>query len=81
MKTIKYFTASWCAPCKMFKPIMQQVASEGYHVEFIDIDQSPGEATHFGIRSVPTCVIEEAGMEVSRFSGAMSKDAVLSYLK
>jgi thiol-disulfide isomerase/thioredoxin len=40
MKTIKYFSAAWCGPCKTFKPIMNEVAGEGYSVQFIDIDQS-----------------------------------------
>ena len=38
MKTIKYFTATWCGPCQRFKPIMQEVANEGHSVSFIDID-------------------------------------------
>ena len=38
MKTAKYFTASWCGPCKMFKPIMKEIEREGHSIQFIDID-------------------------------------------
>ena len=39
MKTMKYFSATWCGPCKTFKPIMNEIAGEGYSVQVIDIDQ------------------------------------------
>ena len=77
MKTIKYFSAAWCGPCKTFKPIMNEVAGEGYSVQFIDIDQSSDLADQYNVRSVPTTVIEENGVEVDRFIGATSKQAVL----
>ena len=62
MKTIKYFSAAWCGPCKTFKPIMNEVAGEGYSVQFIDIDQSSALAEQYNVRSVPTTVIEENGI-------------------
>jgi thiol-disulfide isomerase/thioredoxin len=34
MKTAKYFSATWCGPCQTFKPIMNEIKSEGYYVEF-----------------------------------------------
>ena len=77
MKTIKYFSAAWCGPCKTFKPIMNEIAGEGYSVQFIDIDQSSTIANQYNVRSVPTTVIEENGIEVDRFVGATSKQAVL----
>ena len=77
MKTIKYFSAAWCGPCKTFKPIMNEVAGEGYSVQFIDIDQSSALAKQYNVRSVPTTVIEENGVEVDRFVGATSKQSVL----
>ena len=80
MKTMKYFSATWCGPCKAFKPIMQEVANDGYSIEFIDVDQSQEKATKYGIRSVPTKVIEENGIEVNRFVGAIPKDQVIAKL-
>ena len=77
---MKYFSATWCGPCKAFKPIMNEIANEGYSVEFIDVDQSQELAAKYGVRSVPTTVIEENGIEVSRFVGAIPKQQVLQKL-
>ena len=80
MKTAKYFTATWCGPCKAFKPVMNEVAGEGYSIQFIDVDENQSLASQYGVRSVPTTVIEENGVEVDRFVGALSKEAVKNKL-
>jgi|TARA_R110000824_G_scaffold10790_4_gene47266 thioredoxin 1 len=80
MKTIKYFSATWCGPCKTFKPVMNEVAGEGHSIQFIDIDQSQDLAAKYRVRSVPTTVIEENGIEVDRFIGAIPKQQVLDRL-
>ena len=77
MKTMKYFSASWCGPCKAFKPVINEIRSEGYYVEFIDIDMLTDLAQKYNVRSVPTTVIEENGVEVDRFVGTTSKQSVL----
>ena len=80
MKTAKYFTATWCGPCKSFKPIMNEIANEGYSVQFIDIDQNQGLTSQHNVRSVPTTIIEENGVEVDRFVGALPKESVKNKL-
>ena len=80
MKTMKYFSATWCGPCKTFKPVMNEIAGEGHSVQFIDIDQQQDLAAKYGVRSVPTTVIEENGIEVDRFIGAIPKQQVLDRL-
>jgi len=80
MKTMKYFSATWCGPCKTFKPIMNEIAGDGYSVQFIDIDQSQDLAAKHNVRSVPTTVIEENGMEVDRIIGSVSKQQIMSKL-
>ena len=82
MKTVKYFTATWCGPCQRFKPIMQEVANEGNHVQFIDIDTDQGRmfADNYNVRSVPTLVFEQDGSEVNRLIGSTTKEVVLENL-
>ncbi len=77
---MKYFSAVWCGPCKAFKPVMNEIAGEGYSIEFIDIDQEQNKATKYGVRSVPTVVIEENGIEVDRFVGSIPKQMILEKL-
>ena len=78
MKTMKYFSAVWCGPCKAFKPVMNEIAGEGHSVQFVDIDQSQELAQQYNVRSVPTVIIEEDGKEINRIVGAVSKQQVLS---
>ena len=80
MKTMKYFSATWCGPCKVFKPVMNEIAGEGYSVQFIDIDQQQDLAAKHNVRSVPTTVIEENGIEVDRIVGSVPKQQVLDKL-
>jgi thioredoxin 1 len=80
MKTMKYFSASWCGPCKAFKPVMTELKNEGHQIEFIDIDSLSDLAQQYNIKSVPTVVIEQAGREVDRFVGVIPKQQVLQKL-
>ena len=81
MKTAKYFTATWCGPCKAFKPIILELISEVYNITIHDIDENQELASKYGVRSVPTTVIEENGVEVDRFVGASPKETVKNKLK
>ncbi len=80
MKTAKYFSATWCGPCKAFKPIVQEVVSEGYNIEYIDIDSNQDAAVEYGVRSVPTVVILQNGTEVDRIVGSVPKQSLLDKL-
>ena len=77
MKSVKYFTATWCGPCKAFKPIMEQLKSEGYNIQFVDIDSEGELARQYNIRSVPTTLVEENGEEVNRYIGVQTRDTIL----
>ena len=81
MKTAKYFTATWCGPCKAFKPIILELISEGYNITIHDIDENQELASKYGVRSIPTMVIEENGVEVDRFIGVLPKETVKEKLK
>lgn len=68
MRKLLYFTASWCQPCRMLGPIMTQV-SEEVPVTKIDIDSNKEFAKNYGIMSVPTVILVENDVEVSRIVG------------
>ena len=80
MKTAKYFTATWCGPCKAFKPVMTEIMKEGHSVQILDIDDNKELAQQYNVRSVPTTVIEENGVEVDRFIGGLPKQSVIQKL-
>lgn len=70
--TVVDFSATWCAPCKRFAPVFEEVASEIDGADFVsvDIDKSPETATAFGVNSVPTVIIlDTKGRELRRFVG------------
>jgi len=80
MVTVKKFSASWCAPCRVLAPIIQQVKSEvsGVHFMDIDVDDNQEITAKYGVRSVPVVVIEKDGTEVARFAGVQSKLAYVN---
>jgi thioredoxin 1 len=80
MKTAKYFTAAWCGPCKMFKPVIQEVVSEGHSIEILDIDKNQALAAKYNVMSIPTIVIEDNDVEVDRLTGATTKDDLIRRL-
>lgn len=80
MKTAKYFSAAWCGPCKQFKPIMQELADEGFDVEFIDGDENKQMAIDANIRSIPTTLIMDGMVEVNRIIGIRSKEEMIKEL-
>lgn len=82
MLTIKYFTATWCNPCKMFGPVFDQVMNEtGVDHIKIDVDQKKDLTASHMISSVPTVIFEVNGNTVHRQTGAMSRGQLLSYIQ
>jgi thioredoxin 1 len=77
---VKRFTATWCGPCKTLAPIMMTVQIKNPTVQFqtIDIEDSPQIAKDYGIRSVPTVILEKDGKIVDTIMGAMPESAYIS---
>jgi thioredoxin-like negative regulator of GroEL len=77
MKKILYFSATWCGPCKNFKPIMEQVSRE-LPVQFVDVDTNPQLVAEYGVRSVPTVIIINNGQVSSRQAGVLTESQIKS---
>jgi thioredoxin 1 len=77
MKKLLYFSTPECGPCKVFKPVMEQVANQ-IPVTFINANTSQ-MSSEYGILSVPTVLLMENGIEKSRFIGARPLEQVLNF--
>ena len=82
MKTILYFTADWCQPCKKVKPIVEELNREYVPGMFqmIDVDIEKEMAKSFELKSVPTFVLFENGNEINRLIGAQTKQSLLEFI-
>ena len=76
------FLASWCGPCRMLSPIVDEVAEERTDVKVgkVNVDQQPELAGEFGVMSIPTLLVFENGKLVRQAVGARPKAAVLDLL-
>lgn len=77
------FWATWCGPCKMVAPVLEEIASEHSDkltVAKLDIDQNPGTARDFQVMSVPTLILFQGGKPVKQIVGAKAKAALLNDL-
>ncbi len=77
------FWASWCMPCRMLSPVVDEVAKENsqYKVGKVNVDQQLDLAQKFGIRSIPTLVVFKNGKNVNSSVGVISKEDILALLR
>jgi thioredoxin 1 len=82
-KVLVDFWASWCGPCKMLSPVVEQLSGEVQDVKFVglDVDDSERLAMKYGISSIPCLVLFENGEEVKRSVGFKPKPALAEFLK
>ncbi|MEG0940611.1 MAG: thioredoxin [Oscillospiraceae bacterium] len=77
------FWASWCGPCRMLSPIVDEIANEqtGVKVCKINVDEQAELASRYGVMSIPTVVLMDGGKVKSKSVGAVPKSTLLDMLK
>ena len=76
------FWASWCGPCKMISPIIEEIAKEVTDAKIgkVNIDEQPELASAFGIMSIPTLVKIKDGKVVNKMIGVRPKASIVQML-
>lgn len=76
------FWASWCGPCKMIGPVIDQIADERTDIKVgkINVDEEQELAVQFKVMSIPTLIVFKDGKVVNQSLGAKPKAAILAML-
>lgn len=81
--TLVDFWATWCAPCRMIAPVLEEIAAENegkLTIAKLDVDSNPGIAANYGIQSIPTLILFKDGKPVERLIGFMNKKRLMDKL-
>ena len=76
------FWASWCGPCRMVSPIIDEIATERADLKVgkVNVDEQPELAAKFGVMSIPTLIVMKDGKVVNQTAGARPKPQILSLI-
>lgn len=82
-KVLVDFYATWCGPCKMLAPVLEEVSKDNEDLKIIevDIDEHEELARKFGIMSVPTLQVYKDGSKISEHTGYVTKNVIESWYK
>lgn len=80
--TLVDFYATWCGPCKMLHPILEELSSTRGEVTFkqIDVDEAPNISKEFGVMSIPTLILFKDGEEIAKNIGFISKNELTDWI-
>ena len=80
MKTVFYFTAEWCGPCKKTRPVVEDMKKEGFQFQIIDADYEQLLVKRFEVKSVPTFILINDGKELNRITGAKTREELEDFI-
>lgn len=77
------FFATWCGPCKMLGPVLEEIAKEQENLKIvkIDVDENPNLSKKFAIMSVPTLILFRNGEAISTQHGFMPKPLLENWIE
>lgn len=77
------FTATWCGPCQILSPVLQEIASELPEVQFyeVDIDTDSDLADDYKVTAVPTTVVFKNGKPKKKIKGVQKKSKIIQVLQ
>ncbi|MCR5468712.1 MAG: thioredoxin [Lachnospiraceae bacterium] len=82
--TVIDFNATWCGPCKMLAPVLEEISDElegKANFVAIDTDENPDLAKEFGIMSIPAVVVVKDGVKVDMNVGFVPKDVLKDFIE
>jgi thioredoxin-like negative regulator of GroEL len=80
MKTVFYFTAEWCQPCKKVKPVVEDMKKEGFQFQMVDADYEQLLVKQFKVSSIPTFILLKDGKEINRITGAKTRGELEDFI-